>query len=58
MNQRLLNISTPFAPSLHECGLFYSDLPIKDMRKVAQENEASVGGEILPSDILVEVSLK
>ena len=34
MYRGLLNISTPLKPVLHESGLFFNDLPLKDIRKI------------------------
>jgi hypothetical protein len=53
-----LNISSPYQPVLHDSGLFYNDLPIRDARKIGQSEEGLVGGEIANNDILVEIALK
>jgi hypothetical protein len=42
---------------LHECGLFYNDLTVRDIRKVGQE-EGIVAGEITGGDLLVEILMK
>lgn len=36
MEKEIINISSPYRPVLHECGLFYCDLPLRDARKLSQ----------------------
>lgn len=43
IERQILNVSTPFRLQLHECGLFFNDLAVKDVRKVGQE-EGIVAG--------------
>jgi len=33
MEKEIVNISTPYRPVLHESGLFYNDLALRDARK-------------------------
>ena len=53
MYRNLLNISTTLKPVLHDSGLFYNDLPIKDIRKIGNSEEKHLGGELKNSDIMV-----
>lgn len=53
MEKEIINISTPYRPSLHESGLFYCDLPLRDARKTGMSEEGLIAGEIGKNDILV-----
>lgn len=44
MEKEILNISSPYRPTLHESGLFYTDLSLRDARKIGQGEEGLVGG--------------
>lgn len=44
MEKEISNISSPYRPVLHESGLFYNDLPIRDAKKIGQSEEGLVGG--------------
>ena len=53
MYRGLLNISTPLKPVLHDSGLFFYDLQLKDIRKIGNSEDRQLGGELKNSDIMV-----
>lgn len=53
----ILTPATPYRPTLHDCALFYADLPLKDARKGSAE-EGLIVSELASGDLLVEILLK